>query len=304
MKQITIYCLISMAIFSTTLTPTTTINPAEKWASNLTNHEISSEDLTLILNLLYWSYARSNATLQTEKAYLEYIEPCLQAGQNLHHTRRNPSLKRPYPYALHQIEQHHSAFMHTMENYYQIADTYAAASEYVLNIYQLAPHAKQAIINLRSLARTQVMHTATSEVANFITSFTHLKESLQQTTEQQRSLLDPLAQKRSIVNLIAHWIPKAALGSMVAYDQQFINFTHEVWKLLMNAYEGGNTLWDVFERTRANLYRTYYTALYNQLSAQNFPHDCFSQAFDQYGFITLENRTEKLPAPIELVERP
>jgi hypothetical protein len=241
------------------------------------NPNTPTRDVELILNILYWSYARSQATLTAINQFQKHFTICHQIGDCIHYTRRNPS--RPLPYTLDKKTAITIATtcIHTYFDYLKTAQTYSQCTQYILkDCYDISRETKEAIEDIRLQARNNLLLS----INPYIDTLKALQHSLSH-------LISP----KNILSLLWSAIPAVAAKTFVKLDQQCTTLFHHLWINQDIHLETFGTIWKSIERARCNFYRELYKKAYN-----NAPKEIKKYIlFDEHGF--MGNSKNILPDP-------
>ncbi|MCL5875212.1 MAG: hypothetical protein M1114_01955 [Candidatus Dependentiae bacterium] len=272
-----LHIIATTAIFS--LSASNYHEQAQQWAQDFVK-DIDQKTAHHSLNILYWSYKRSYQTVITQQAWLEYAMLLQEMGHAICATRRNPSKQSSFHSDIETLTTSYQKVIALYQEYQLTNQHYAQLIEEILHSNErFDVYHHQAIKKLRKTARTIIAHALIEHIEQLQDQFKQTKQHMNNSCNK----LDALSffqTTRSIVSYLWNYFPTLMVRSFVIFDDQFTNALRNCSQAIHYSYSFGNKLWHVIEYERISYYKTYYTALYNNLKNKNY---------------TLENWTLLLP---------
>ena len=294
----TIVSICSISLISSILA-SDTINP-HSWIKTYICDKndtllVDTQDLQALLNLLYLSYARSSITLDAQDGGLQALQASWQAFQNIIQLRMNPAKVPPYTIDADTYTNDMNDLYELQAEHSYIGTLYAAAVEKIVQGSVITDeHLKKGIKSLRDDARRSIANSL-SDVREYLDTILH-------TRNDKNELQEDLTHKSfSLGDYVWGLIPNLALNSFVKADDLTITMSEEWWKALYQLLNISNMVWKSVERARAELYLTYYKAVY--LEAQSHEIDMTSMMFmfDEHGLLDFDKQQDQLPQPKTLL---
>lgn len=278
------YFLIGLLLCSA-LAATTYDDDADMWVSSYIINQndqlkVSSAHLQLILNLLYFSYKRSQATLDIQPIALKALEGLWKGWLNILRTRRDPSTKlHNEPYT--KEEKHYS--YHFWQQYIEHRESARSYNHAVNHVI----HGELLSDTIATLAIENLRHNARSIITSALTDIQyHLGNIFQQMTRSDK------LSSRGILDFVTSYLGKLAQESFIQADDLNTTASREIWELFKSTQEIGNYTWNTIEHARATFYLAHYRVLYNVMKQHNLENHHFGIIFDEHGLIP-ENKREK-----------
>lgn len=327
MKHIPLFICLSLSISLFSQKPTYD-------ATIICLRNASPQDAQLLLNLAYWSYQRSHATVMGQDIVIDHLKNSWMLWHNFISTRRNPQTTLTYPdclsidtmsanIAMHEHMYANTMYLHALET---TVEKSIISSESV----------KSYIAALRSEARMLVAQTVA-------TSLTDLKQTLQQMltaiaaftpfdklrvrreneeadtklkTEtpceypQSSSTNYPFPshpelvegcnaiQKNIFEENISFLINGFALQSFGKFDKEYLSSSAAYFEIFSQTQTLYNHFWQQVETTRSQFYQQAYMMIYESMTILQFPAESFFNAFNQNGLIANNQQYDKLPFPL------
>ena len=263
---------------------------------------INNRDLQVLLNLLYLSFDRSRITLEASEDGIRALRVPWQAFQNIVQLRRNPSKYTPYLLDKNRYIDDTNLLYDLQSEHHRIGKTYSMATETILHGTLVTDdQLKLGIQVLREDARKVISEALTNvqEYLDVIINMNSKKESSQEIPFEARHAY--LLQKNfSLGDYIWSLMPNMALNSFVKADDLTISISEDWWKALYQLLIISNIIWKSIEQARAQLYLTYYQAVYTVAKDQGIDMQTMTLMFDKQGMIVSTEQTVPLPDPIKL----
>ncbi len=268
---------------------------AEEWVTPLLDGQSwlhsSETDLQIILNILYFSCARSQATREAQRTTLDALQKIWRGWQNITHRRRNASKPIPCSHAADNIAHMSALHEKNLIMHETITTIYDSALEQVLkgNILEnrfLENH----LIFLRDYARS-VTIGAMLDVRSQLTS---LLEYLNQTRALSFDNDEEEIMRAGFMEYLVDSIPACTMRSFTLADNLFIKVSDGNWAALNGAQELSILIWDALEKARGSFYYTLYTIAYQRAQAHGIQPLI---VFDEAGLLPLNKRKTALPLP-------
>lgn len=267
------------------------------WCSELRHENLSQEDKVLLLNLTYWSWARSEMILQAQKAVESYIHNAHAFIQKGMSGRMNPARlcsiagcsRREWARIAQAYEDAHEVLVEKLRAHHYASATYAQCIEYILKMEKASPVVVAYTQKLREQARTCLLETASSHA----TSLTDVMATL-------RKVFDCIhlgTHTRGLFDVVFNFANSDVFNSYAKFDKQYTQCNDVVWGTLERSYALGNIMWDITESERTRFYGVYHRMLVRAF--QDNGSEEMMSAFNPDGFVPLEQRTH----PITLKSR-
>ena len=238
----------------------------------------------LLLNVLYWSYARSEATINLVNNYQEPLRYMHQISHNFHDTRRNPSRSLPYNIAKKEAIAAFSSCIKAYTQYLETAQTYAACVNYVLKEYSdLDPRVHTYLTKTKDELRASI----TLSLKPYMSCLSAIQNSLS-------LCIHP----KSFSSFIMGTIPLYAAKAFSKVDQICTTLFHRLWLNEEEHLKTFDTAWTVLETRRSAFYKDLYTRAYQASQILFAPHILF----DQKGLLDDQQKMTLLPHPATLGE--
>lgn len=267
--------------------------------------KISKQELQIVLNLLYFSFARSSITLDAQDDGLHALATSWQVFQNIIQLRRNPSKEIPYLIDGPTYTTDMKSLFDLQSKHYRIGQTYALALEAVVHGSLINnEHLAKGIQALRDDSRTSIVH-ALSNVREYLDAIFHMRSPEDElnpegSMEGNKSYIDTLTKNFSIGDYIWALIPNLALDSFVKTDNLTITMSEEWWKALHQLLNISNMIWKSIERARAELYLEHYKTAYLEAKSHHIDVESMTIMFDEHGQIETNTQHDLLPDPSTL----
>ncbi|KKR96661.1 MAG: hypothetical protein UU47_C0011G0015 [candidate division TM6 bacterium GW2011_GWE2_41_16] len=290
-------CIFSLCFFFLCTPVTYTFSTDSKTQQKCVNlrsfvqaHKADKNDLLLLLNILYFSYARSAATLTAQDRVAGHLDMVLKTNDCICSTRRNPSIAQPHAISEAAFIASAKYAASTYETYKTAARTYAQCTEYVLKDVRFA---NQDFSDYIKRERSYIKKTICKKVSVYY-------EVLKKMIAELSKLATDNATRPTLMQNIAIMLPFFTEKTFTAIDLRYIPLSKKCWQLSLAHNTTYNTIWKLVETERAQFYLELYTVCYDELEkidASVLEHACL---FDSEGFIEKKNRPT-LPQPGSLL---
>lgn len=252
-------------------------------------HNTTPEEQTIIANFLYWAYARSSSAVDTQEAYLSYLNDCLATGRDIAATRLNPAHKPPHERPAETILRNAQIYSDTLSLHKAIQKTYCHCLNETLAPGTLYEYPRGLVEELR----TQARKTSAEAINSYIPTMKTYLSSLHEFAHTTGTILDtyqlPQGQK-SLLDTVWQWLAPSLLESFISFEHK-TNRLYQVWgDGFYTAHYMNEMLWVHIEQARAQLYASYYRSFCEQCRYTLY------HAFNEQGFIPRHERAYLLPA--------
>ena len=246
---------------------------------------ISSSDVQMLLNLTYFSYLRSQATLSAQETGLQAITQAWHGWQNIAQTRLDPSHKLPFTVDLDAQAHMFAQFIEAQRHHRKIGRTYSHAVSIIIESEILTSTATPfAIDRMRNQARSVVLD-----------AFTNIKQQVALLLGEKRTDKKLKRKKGFLQDAISTFLPAFALSTFLKLDACYVTSSSKTWDILENLQHASVLLYRTIEHERAAFYKAYYQALYQFAKASKLNNIYFMIAFDHAGLIAPSGQTQRLP---------
>ena len=282
--------LTSPVLFAITLDTAPYQEHAQQWIKTYIQSDnqkllINAQDLEYIANLLYFSFLRSAATVETQEIAYKTLQTVWQGWQNIAQTRLNPS--QPLAYTPH-FELQEKLFREFTKAQYKhriIGLTYSQCAHTVIKEKLLSTQAHSAAVKIRKDARTVVAQ-----------AFLDVKKIIGPLYEYATTALDSKdlynASRFDVLETIATYIPYFALQSFVEAEQINTKASEQTWNVISTIVTVSKQIWDTVETARAAYYLAHYYALVTIIKEHNLPMPF--ELFNEHGIIQSEKQKQFL----------
>ena len=277
--------LIFLSISFTQAT-STSCDYGSRWVSTyLTNHTLTEHDITLVANVLYWSHARSQSTLDAQVHAMPALTAVWSAWQNIAQHRLNPSTALPYNLDIESEQQILNDFWHVYQSYTHTCQAYAHTINTVINRrVPICDHAFEALEDARQQAR-MVVGTALLDfkqrVGDFFDYTLHKNSDAFACYDND---IMRMAIRSSVIDYLWSYFPTLAINSFVKANKINNQVSTESWKTLATIQEVGIYTWNVIETARALYYKDMYNAFMAHVLQQT-PDKKVPLVFDHTGYL-------------------
>lgn len=258
---------------------------------------VSPQDLCLIANVLYYSWARSTANLTTQR----YVEASLQTMVDIAHAFDTTRLT-PARYFTHKQPRKTS-----FENLYQALATHESASKTYHQALALIID-KEALESFNAQAALSTVRVnARTAVAQGVASIaTHFDQLLSQAHTWLESVIKILFKNKpietggskAIMQTLWKYIERLLAKAFIASDSKYATAWNDAVQALLIPHDLHSALWDVMEQTRSAFYAAHYEAVYEFMAALKPTPSCYF-AVNEAGWIV--NGTQPIPDPDSLL---
>ena len=280
---------------------------ARVWASQVMQEVKSDEEITLIMNLLYFSAQRSVDILVLQKRMTDYMQNIGPLMHDVIIARRNPA--RLSSIMNYTTEAWNSTFDHALQAsvcllaflplYRSTAATYAHCLEHLIKDDGIRAELLSLINQLRDNGRDARMVVLREHVTSISTIKEDLEKIMKSCSGVRELLEEDFSEKlmRGIMQTISSFSESAAVASYVKLDRKYMQFNDALWHTLTAGHEVYGLLWEMLETARAEFYQAHYSALQRALC----DHEEYVIAYDAHGLIAPENRVNSLPPHVLMV---
>ena len=238
-------------------------------------------DLQYITNLVYWSYKRSQANYNAQKAAFEQLQESWRLWHCTTKIRLNPA---QYPLLTHCVTKP-APLSASLEQLRRASAAYTHALTYINSTR--SAHARDYITRMRSQARYQSARIILAYI------LTHAGKILQKTKIPARTTH---TLHESLNNLSSFG---AALFGKT--DIHYTKASDTVWQKFLVTQKLHHNLWLAIEQTRTEFYLKHYIQCYKALHALTQERDYHTLIIDEHG-VSMGSRATAplLPSPEQL----
>ena len=289
--------LFFLPISAIKLTPSKYRDEAKEW---VTTYVVSKQnkllmnpaDLQLCVNLFYFSYLRSAATVKAQDIACNTLSQMWQGWQNIAQTRMNPSLEIPYPADYAQQEALYKEFVKAQSYHRALGKTYAHAAEAAVKEHYLTAQSKDAILETRERSREVV-----------ILAFVEVKKILGELIDFASAKLrsdwiewdDQEPTRYDLMDTVSQYIPYFAIKSFIELERVNTQASEQTWQIVSTMCGVSKQMWEAIELARASYYLAYYQELYRSMQEQNIDPAYLMIMFNEQGIIHPDSQTLYLP---------
>lgn len=270
------------------------------WCSSLKHEKLSHEDKIMLLNVTYWSWARSTMILNVQKAVAQYVHDAHQLLHTSMAGRMNPARlcsiagcsTDEWRNILNTYEQAHEQLVEKLKAYRYASATYAHCLEYILKSEQASPVVITYAQSLREHARASLLETLKTQAL----SVNKAMETLGKVFEcvhfgSTRNAATHGVSTRSVFDMVLNFADLGVFNSFAKFDKKYLQCNDVMWSSLAKSYALGNIIWDVSEATRVDFYKIHHRMLVRALCDDGV-EPTIATAFGPDGFIALEKRKQ------------
>jgi len=243
------------------------------------------KELQMIINLIYFSFKRSWATIEGQSIAMETLDTIWKGWQNVAQTRLDPS--KTTPYIIDNYEKQYGAqrFWDAHDQHIIIGNTYSwAVNTIVHGDFLYTAQAKNAVTALRNQGRS-VVAQAIVDVRQYVGELFH--------TANKKSVTKAIP----FIDYLWDYLPKLAINSFVEANNTNDLVSQKSWNILMKMQGVGTHTWQMIEQERAGFYLAFYKTIWTTMNKLLLEKDYFKIMFDEHGEILLENQYRFLPDP-------
>ncbi|MCL5875998.1 MAG: hypothetical protein M1114_06010 [Candidatus Dependentiae bacterium] len=267
---------------------------AQQWTSVLFDNDsvlkASEEDIQIILNILYFSAARSQINIDAQESALTTLQKIWEGWANIIARRRNPSKPIIYTHATLDITKYAELHEKNLMAHEKICRLYDVSLEQTLKnkIFK-----NGFLINHITFLRDQARRTVLQAVLDIRPELETLKNYIE--TKKIAVKHDTLKITRShFVDHLLGSIPLCAYQAFIATDKLFVKTSELHWSTLHTTNKITNSIWHKIEHARGTFYAMLYQALYLQAELRNIKPIVI---FSEYGLLPVAKRKIPLPRP-------
>jgi hypothetical protein len=265
------------------------------WCSALRYENISQEDQTIILNVTYWSWARSTMLVQAQKAVADYMHSAHGFIQTSMAARINPARLSSiagcstdeWACLVHTYENNQKELVEKLRAYRYASATYAQCIEYILKTDKASDVIVECAEKLRKHARAHMAVAMKSQAL-----------SLNKVLETLGKVFDCVRfgnTTRGFLDGMLNFAATDFFNAFGKWDRQYSQCNDVVWESLVKSYALSNIVWDMSETARIHFYKVYHRMAVRALCGDGVRHE-ISSAFDPDGFVQAEKRKRLLTA--------
>jgi hypothetical protein len=246
--------------------------------------KIAPDQLQFIINLVYFSYMRSQTTVTIQPLAIRALNGLWYGWHNIIGTRLNPSQQIPHPICNRQEERVNQEFWNSYRHHRTAALSYAhAVNNIIQDTVVTDPAAQRAIKGLRAIAH-KVITTALTDLKQHITNLVFGKK-------------DPCEDitRTTLSQFVVTYIPHLAQQSFIDANKLTLAASIESWDMFIKIQEISNYTWRITEQARAHLYHTVYRKLYALMSTSAIEPSFMTIIYNEIGFIPEDERDMVLP---------
>ncbi len=238
--------------------------------------KISDHDYQALVNLLFYSHARSVQTLKSQQIAYNSLQTTWKAWANMCATRLNPSHKKPYT-LYHEPVENLTLLNKAIQHHAMANETYEqVTTEIVTGDHLQSILAKDAVTAVRSQAR-QIISNALLDVKQHVKVLTNnAKKNINRLIRSYPAvpaiaLCDgwELVEGSHTLNLettrfletIWQSLTLFGIQSFVEADELSLKVSNDAWDVLMQVQQSSLYVWKTIEEARATFYQTTYNEL-------------------------------------------
>ena len=273
---------------------------AGAWTNKMLQADLSSEEKTILSNVLYWSWQRSVTILTLQSAVVDYTQKASTVLNGTMGARLNPAkLSSILDYKtsdwqtdLNAFDKAHKLMRDETVRYRAVAATYAHCLEYCLKTDNVRAQVKELIAEVRELSRAARMQVLQEQATSVSLVMAQIKKVMNGFSEgpMMRNVTADDDETRGIIAYIAQMVTPALFNSFARFDKKYNICNERLWQALTVSYGLSAILWKIIEQTRADFYQTYYATLMQALSSHDDTQHNLRTVFDADGFVQPPNR--------------
>lgn len=290
--------LLSLCLLTTI---STTLKPLTAQDAHAALIKAQPTDAQILLNVIYWSYLRAEATLTAQDIVFDHFRQSWQLWLNCATPRRNPRTALPYP-GVTSIDS--TLANSALQIQTAVNATYCKALEYSIeqNSRIISPAVKEFIANARTEVRNTLAQTMVTSLIDLEQTFQTV-HNLIESVHSKKFILDMqeitqkyMHDKNFLTDGIDYLIHGLALQSFAQFDKKYLTNSDNFFSMLAETQTMYTQVWQQLETIRATYYKQLYTTLYATMTELNFPSSSFLCIFDENGIIPDALQTNPLPA--------
>jgi len=277
----------------------------------------SEHDARLLLNLAYWSYHHSQATITAQHAMAGAFTEMWHAWQNCARTRLNPSTQLPYPECIHS-DLHYAAFKQALAQHHRANRIYTHVIESaVTHTIIKNMHINELIASMRLQARHEAAQSLRICLKNVKNSLNHAYEGLRESAQlfyprkicgaKQRTyagtahpakvqtgvewdaLLEESSDSTIHKNIITDYLLNTVHGVVsdffVRLDTDFNKVSDRLFGAFISSQDVFNQVWLALETARAAFYRSCFVTIKQVMVDLKYSPGTFYSLFDENGLL-------------------
>ena len=274
------------------------------WCSALKHEKLSQEDTIMLLNLTYWSWARSTMILHAQKAVAQYVHDVHELLHTSMAGRMNPARlcsiagcsTDEWYHALKTYEQAQVQLVEKLKAYRYACATYAQCLEYILKSEHASPVVVRYAQSLREHARTSLLETLKKQALSVNKAMETLGKVFEcvrfgGSTRSISSSATRGVSTRSFFDIVLNFADLGLFNSFSKFDKKYLQCNDVMWSSLAKSYALGNIIWDISEGARADFYKIHHRMLMRALCDDNVKAE-IATAFGPDGFIAPNMRKQ------------
>lgn len=271
-------------------TPHSCEQEALLWCSALKHEKLSGEDKIVLLNVTYWSWARSAMIMQAQKAVAHFVRAAHALVQTSMSGRMNPArlcdiagcTTDEWRQTLTQYEQSHNELVEKLKAYRYASATYAQCLEYILK----TDHASHVVVKYTQKVREQARVCLVDTLEEHALSIDKVIDTLSKVFD----CVSMRSSTRGIVEVALQFADLGIFNSFAKFDKKYCQCNEAVWNTLAKSYTLSNIIWDMSEQARVDFYRVHHRMLMRALYNDGSPE--IASAFNPDGFVAHEQRKQ------------
>ncbi len=287
---------------------------AREWIASYLAHKdgslaVNAHDLAVILNVLYFSYARSRATLDVQEHCLFVLEQVWHILQNVIQTRLDPAHAAPYspdPSTVTELAD----LLELQTQHRRVGLAYAVAIDKVFKGGILTDKTLiDALNEVRAGVRGAITH-ALADVREHLELLINARDGTNNdagagiasaSVDDIGNDLDATSDKGLIFGqYLASLLGHLAVDTFVKADRLIVDVSQNGWYALSRVLVAGNHVWKAVEMTRVRLYYAYYSSVWAFAQTQGIEPSTVHMLFDENGLIDDVFGAPTLPNPENL----
>jgi len=269
-------------------------------------------DAQIILNVLYWSHARSAATYQTQNHALSSIKQHLLLWDSCIARRLNPNAAEA-PSLISSTPCH--TFADTVSIFHTVQSIYAHMVDFALEPGNFDdPRVVEALLAIRQNVRAAVVLEVKELLQEIRQALAEIIQHHFKTIPLHEDLLSWAANdleddldacearyKTGITDLFTNLTTYFALSSFATFDKECQDQCLFLTNVYVEFHEQLNRLWNAIESVRVQTYAEQYLLAHKTMRELHMPEEAFYNIFTASGFNPNTNERlilEKLPKHI------
>ena len=282
---------------------------AHDWVSTYiadvsTGLKLTKDQALLLLTMTYAGFQRSRTTLEAQEVAYQTLQTVWQGWQNIAQSRRNPGLPPAYSLCLKQQQGVLNSFVVAQKFHRTSGSLYNHSLNYLVEHNSSSSYALYKPLNeLRDQARLIIVDAFLDIKKQLGDFFALLVESASKSAELEDEINQASQDVKRLFGIenLAEYVTPFAVQSFVQADKSYKKVSESSWQVVSTIQEASIVLWRAIEKARGAYFLALYKECYNALIQAGMSEQEFVAAFDDQGFIRVEDRTTLLPHPNAIV---